>query len=429
MRHDFREIFEVYDMGKSDTGRSARHYSSVSSSARARRQREKLQKQRKRAKIGKRVGIVLSVIQLILSVICVGYLKFTGLIPTQYLMIVVIVLAALFLVAFLTQFYKKGRIPGKIVSVLTSAVLCAIAFVVFAGFNVLSSITGDNNFDGNITKDPFIVYLSGNDTYGELDEDGRSDTNILAVVNPTSNDVLLLSTPRDSYLALYADYDFDVTDGFSGDGCYDKLTHAGNYGLGVSIGSLENLYNIDCDFYVRMNFTGFVEIVDALGGVTIENETEFTSRYGYYFPAGTLDLDGEYTLHYVRERYSFATGDMQRGKNQMKVIKALIQKALSPSVLAGYSDILASVEDNFETNLSQGNISALVQMQLLTGADWNIVSFSVSGESTRSTTYSTSSSVSVLMLDDTDVANAKALIEMVLNGETITQDYADGLAE
>ena len=384
-------------------------------------------KKKKRAKLSRKIGIILSIIQLILSVVFIGYVKYTNMLPVQYMMIAVIIFAVLFLVAFLTQYTKKARAVGKVISVITIILIIVVSYFLFFAMDMLNNITGENNFDGDITKDPFIVYLSGNDTYGDMSDEGRSDTNILAVVNPSTGNVLLLSTPRDYYIQLQADYDFDVKDGFSGSGYYDKLTHAGNYGLGVSIGSLETLYDIDCDFYLKMNFTGFSEIVDALGGITIENETEFTSWDGYYYPAGTLDLDGEYALNYVRERHAFATGDVQRGINQMKVIKAIVAKATSPSILTGYKQILNSVSNNFTTNMSTSNISSLVNLQLLKNPDWNIVSFNVTGDGTHSTTYSTSSSVYVMLPDDTAVANAKTLIQAVLDGEDITQDYADSL--
>lgn len=403
-------------------------YYNHSNRARNMRHREILKKKEKaKTKRSRKIGVALSFIQLILSVLFIGLLKYTDMIPVQYLMIAVIVFAVLFLTGYLTQYGKKTRLFGKIVSVITIIVICAISYFLIIAMGVLGNITGDNNFDGDITKDPFVVYLSGNDTYGDMSEEGRSDTNIIAVVNPSTQNVLLLSTPRDYYVQLNADYDYPVTEGFSGSGYYDKLTHAGNFGMGVSIGTLENLYNVDCDFYLKVNFTGFIDIVDGLGGITIENESEFTSWDGYYYPAGTLNLDGEYALNYARERHAFATGDNQRGINQMKIIKAMVEKASSPAILTGYAKIMASVSDNFETNMSQSNISSLVNMQLLKGIDWNIVSYSVTGSGSKSSTYSTSSSVYIMIPDDTSVANAQALIQSVLNGEEITQEYADSL--
>lgn len=398
----------------------------MSGSASRRKQRQ-LAKQKKKIKLSRRIGVILAFIAIFFSGAFVGILKYTNMFPVQYLMITVIVLAVLFLVGYLTQYAKKPMVIGKIISVLTIIAICAVSYYLIIAMGMLGAITGENNFAGNITKDPFIVFISGNDTYDDMAEYGRSDTNILAFVNPSTQNVLLLSTPRDYYVQLQADYNFNVKDGFSGSGCYDKLTHAGNYGLGVSIGTLEAVYDIDCDFYLKMNFTGFIDIIDALGGITIENESEFTSWDGYYYPAGTLNLDGIYALNYARERHAFATGDIQRGINQMKVIKAMVSKAVSPAILTGYSKIMSSVANNFETNMSQSNISSLMQYQLLKGIDWNMVTFNVTGTTSSMSVYSMSSSQSVVIPDETSVANAKILIEMVLNGEEITQDYADSL--
>jgi LCP family protein required for cell wall assembly len=271
----------------------------------------------------------------------------------------------------------------------------------------------------NVSKEPFVVYISGNDTYGAISQTSRSDVNILAVVNPKTNNVLLLSTPRDSYVELSI-----------APGSQDKLTHSGIYGIDCSMDTLGNLYGVDINYYIRVNFTGFQNIIDALGGITIENDTAFTSHDSYYFEQGTLELDGLHALHYSRERKAFALGDIQRGINQMKVMKAMIAKMTSPAILTNYSSLMSSVSDSFQTNMSSDEISDLVKLQLGESPDWNIVSYNVSGDTDYRYTYSVSSTaLSVVILNEDTVESAKYLINAVMNGEEITQDMADSLTE
>ena len=163
-----------------------------------------------------------------------------------------------------------------------------------------------------------------------------------------THEILLVSTPRDYYVPL----------ALSGNP-YDKLTHAGIYGMDVLLGTLEALYETEIDYYFRINFTGFTEIIDALGGIDVSSEYEFTAG-GHDYHVGTNHLDGEEALSFARERYSFTEGDRQRGKNQMAVIEGVLEKALSPSILTGYLDILESVEDCVDTSIPYDLIAELV---------------------------------------------------------------------
>ena len=280
------------------------------------------------------------------------------------------------------------------------------------------SVINDAN-SVNVNTEPFVVYISGNDTYGEIAETSRSDVNILAVVNPKTKNILLLSTPRDSYVELSI-----------APGSRDKLTHAGNFGVDCSMDTLGNLYGVDVNYFIRVNFTGFQNIIDALGGVTVENDVTFTSHDGYTFEQGTLELDGLHALHFARERKAFAMGDIQRGINQMKVMKAMIKKMTTPAVLNNYSSLMKGVSDSFLTSMDDDEISSLVKMQLKDGSEWNTVSYNVSGTTSYEYTYSVSSTpLSVVNLNETTVQNAKDLIKKVLDGESITQAEADALTQ
>lgn len=248
----------------------------------------------------------------------------------------------------------------------------------------------------------FIMYLSGIDTYGGTSAVSRSDVNILAVVNTETKNILLLSTPRDYYIGYSAT-----------GGAKDKLTHAGIYGIDASIDALEQLYGIDVNYYLRVNFTGFTQIIDALGGVDVNSDYEFTAR-GTQIHQGSNHLTGEQALSFARERYSFVDGDFQRGRNQMEVVRAVIQKAASSSLLANYMDVMSAVAGSFETNMPQEEISRLVKMQLSDMASWNITSYTAVGQVSSAETYSMPGvMLSVVLPDENSVTEAKDMIRDV----------------
>ena len=263
-----------------------------------------------------------------------------------------------------------------------------------------------------ITEKPFVVFLSGIDTYGEIGTQSRSDVNILAAVNPKTKQILLLTTPRDYYVELARH-----------EGAMDKLTHAGLYGIDISMETLENLYGISVDYYVRVNFTGFEKIIDALGGVEVYSEKAFSTDSGYSFREGMNSMDGKKALAFVRERYSFITGDIQRGRNQMALIQAVIDKALSSAILTNYVSLLDSIGDSFVSNIPASRLTALVKMQLSDNASWNIVTYNVSGTSAEDTTYSFGDEVLYVMLPDPEtVAHAKELLRQVTEGEILSKE-------
>lgn len=253
--------------------------------------------------------------------------------------------------------------------------------------------------------DTFTMYISGIDCYGSISSRSRSDVNILATVNVKTGQVLLVSTPRDYYVPL------SISNGVP-----DKLTHAGIYGIQVSKDTLGMLYGIDIDYYFRVNFDGFTDIIDALGGITVDSEYAF-SNAGYTFQQGENNLDAEAALVFARTRYAFASGDRQRGKNQMAVIKGVIQKMVSPALLKNYKAILDGMTGSFETNMPYETIAQLVQNQLTTGTSWNVVTYSVDGTGDSQIPYSMSAYAYVMIPDQTTVDHAKELMAQVKNGE------------
>ncbi|WP_105129648.1 LCP family protein [Streptococcus suis] len=258
-----------------------------------------------------------------------------------------------------------------------------------------------------VSGDSFNIYISGIDTYGPISSVSRSDVNIIMTVNRATHKILLTTTPRDSYVA--------IADG--GQNQYDKLTHAGIYGVNASVHTLENLYGIDISNYIRLNFTSFLQLIDLVGGIDVENTQEFTSG-GYNFPVGTVHLDAEQALIFVRERYSLANGDNDRGKNQEKVIAALIKKLSSPENLRNYQAILTGLEGSIQTDLSLETIVGLVNTQLESGTQFTVESQALTGtgRSDLSSYAMPGSQLYMMEINQDSLEQAKAAIQSVLDG-------------
>ena len=255
----------------------------------------------------------------------------------------------------------------------------------------------------------FNVYVSGIDTYGPISSVSRSDVNILMTVNRDSKKILLTTTPRDSYVP--------IADG--GNNQKDKLTHAGIYGVDSSIHTLENLYGVDINYYVRLNFTSFLKLIDLLGGVDVYNDQEFTSLHGkFHFPVGNVHLDSEQALGFVRERYSLADGDRDRGRNQQKVIVAIIQKLTSTEALKNYSDILQGLQDSLQTNMPIETMIDLVNTQLESGGSYKVNSQDLKGIGQMGLpSYAMpDSNLYMMEIDDSSLAAAKSAIQDVMEG-------------
>lgn len=264
----------------------------------------------------------------------------------------------------------------------------------------------------DVTNAPFVVYISGSDTRSKLLTVSRSDVNILAVVNPVTKQVLLINTPRDYYVANPV-----------GDGAMDKLTHCGLYGPECSMEVLGELYDLEIDYYGQINFTGFETLVDAVGGITIYSDQSFTARDTYIY-AGENYLDGAGALDFSRERYRVSGGDNGRGKNQMKVIKAVIEKMTTgTTIISKYSAILESLEGMFTTSMEMQDISKLVKMQLEDLSSWNIQSFAVTGVGGSERTYSAPGDYAYVMYENENVTSyAAELAKRVCEGETLTEE-------
>lgn len=276
-----------------------------------------------------------------------------------------------------------------------------------------SASTAEETTVTNVASEPFIMYISGSDTRSQILEKSNSDVNIIAVVNPTSKQVLLLNTPRDYYIPNPV-----------GGGQLDKLTHCGIFGVDNSIAALNNLYGTNINYYAQINFTGLETLVDAIGGVTVYSPNAFSTGE-YSFVEGDNTLNGAQALAFARERHAFASGDRERGKNQMRVITAIINKLTSgdASVLMNFGEVLNSLSGMFVTSMSSDDMNSLVKMQLSDMASWNIKQYSVTGGDGKEITYSMPGVTTYVMYQDTElVAHASSLINKVIAGDVLTDD-------
>ena len=266
----------------------------------------------------------------------------------------------------------------------------------------------NNNSAKQVDSKVFNSYISGIDTYGSISTVSRSDVNIIMTVNMNTHKILLTTTPRDAYVK--------IPDG--GADQYDKLTHAGIYGVETSEKTLENLYGIKIDYYARINFTSFLKLIDQLGGVTVHNDQAFTSLHGKFdFPVGDIQMNSEQALGFVRERYSLDGGDNDRGKNQEKVISAIVNKLASLKSVSNFTSIVNNLQDSVQTNISLDTINALANTQLDSGSKFTVTSQAATG--TGSTGQLTSyampnSSLYMMKLDNSSVASASQAIKNLM---------------
>lgn len=277
----------------------------------------------------------------------------------------------------------------------------------------------------DVSKENFVFYISGIDTNGKVATKARSDVNILVAVNPKDKKILMLNTPRDYYAELGTKKSMD------------KLTHAGVYGIEESVGTLENLYDIDIDYYARVNFTTFVSIVEKLDGITVDVPVNFceqtssrTSSKQICLKKGKQKLNGEQALALSRTRHTIAGGDRGRIENQMLVLKAIIDKAISPSIIVKYNSLLSSVGDSVITNVDQKTITKLIKNQIKDNSEWSIETYSVDGTDSSRTTYSTGSQKAYVMLPKEEtVLEAKKKLDVILETNKYTSEDTTSIEE
>ena len=264
----------------------------------------------------------------------------------------------------------------------------------------------NNNSANQVDSKVFNIYISGIDTYGPISTVSRSDVNIIMTVNMKTHKILLTTTPRDAYVKIPG----------GGADQYDKLTHAGIYGVETSEQTLEDLYGIKLDYYARINFTSFLKLIDQLGGVTVHNDQAFTQGK-FNFPVGDIQMNSEQALGFVRERYNLDGGDNDRGKNQEKVISAILNKLASLKSVSNFTSVVNNLQDSVQTNMSLNTINDLANTQLDSGSKFTVTSQAVTG--TGSTGQLTSyampnSSLYMMKLDNSSVESASQAIKKLM---------------
>ncbi len=256
----------------------------------------------------------------------------------------------------------------------------------------------------NINKEAFNIYISGIDTYGKINSVSRSDVNILVSVNPEKEKAMITWIPRDYYVNI------------NNSSYKDKLTHAGIYGVESSIYAIEHLLDVEVNYYVKVNFTSVIKVVDELGGITVYNDETFTTNEGITFNKGNVTLNGERALAFVRDRKHVTGGDLGRGKNQIKVLEAIIAKAKSKEIIKNYNDILKVLKGSFVTNMSQNAMTGFISKELKKPRNWQIESQTLNGSDSYEKTYTYKNNNLYVMIPDNNLVNdAKAKIKEVLN--------------
>ncbi len=263
-----------------------------------------------------------------------------------------------------------------------------------------------------VTDEAFNIYISGLDVTGSISNVSRSDVNMIVTVNPSTKEILITSIPRDYYVNLPSK------------NAMDKLTHTGLYGIEETVSAVEELMGIEINYYVKVNYTTVIDLVDAIGGIDIISPYTFTTHKmqelsGITFYAGENHLTGSMALAYCRERASFANGDMQRNENQQLILEAIIEKCTSSTtILSSYTSILSAISGNMETNFTEDEITSLIKMQLNDMAGWTITKNALKGDSTTAFCYSLGLSASVVKQDQEQIVEAADLIVKIMSGET-----------
>lgn len=270
----------------------------------------------------------------------------------------------------------------------------------------------------NVTENPFTVYISGIDSYGKVSTVSRTDVNLIVTVNPKTKQILMISIPRDTEIILHSKK------------AMDKLTHTGSMGHEETINTIQDFLDVQINYYAKTNFSGIIDIVDALGGVTVDSPYEFTTLHGdYHIEKGINEMDGDEALCFVRERYHLPHGDFDRGRNQQILLKALLDKAMSPKIITNFSNILSAIEGTFKTDMSSEEIRSLLNMQINDMSGWDVFNVQIDGEPyLTSKTYSMrGTEIWVNKTNQSTVKKIKGLIDKVENGDILTDNDVKGL--
>ncbi|MDD4200147.1 MAG: LCP family protein [Eubacteriales bacterium] len=347
----------------------------------------------------------------------VGLLSALDVLPTKFLLVILVILTLADLGILLLLSSRKNvdkRIVGLICVFVILIVTTMGGYYLVNTLDTLSRISTvqDKGLGTKVTGQPFNVYISGVDFWGDIEEVSRSDVNMIVTVNPNTRQILLTSIPRDAYITLHT-YQQP-----------DKLTHTGVYGIDETTSTVEDWLGIKIDYYVRANFNMAMALVNAMDGVDVYSDYDFKSSISKYkYKKGWNYLTGKQALYFARERKSFKDSDQQRIKNQQRVVKAMIRKlTTSKTLLTNYTDLLDAVEGYMQTDMSQKEITSMIKLQLNDmSRKWKIDSIAISGEETMMGTYSMGMErpLTVNITDKESEKRATTLIKIVQNPENM----------
>ena len=265
----------------------------------------------------------------------------------------------------------------------------------------------------DVASDAFNVYITGMDTYGMITTASRSDVNLIMTINPTTHQILMTGIPRDYYIP-------QTCQGNQ----LDKLTHTGIFGVDCTVESMENLLDIDLNYYVRVNFSSLIDVVDSIGGIDVDSPYAFETGNAS-IQVGMNHLNGEQALSFVRERYSLPGGDRDRNRNQMRVLSAIINKAISPSIIMNYPDLIAALSNSFQTNMPQKDMTSFIKNQINEMSSWDIKQIQLYGYGETNWSPANGFNSYVMRPNEDSVANASKLIKQVHQGKVITNEQIE----
>lgn len=268
--------------------------------------------------------------------------------------------------------------------------------------------------DINVTEVPFTIYLSGVDAYGSVSARGRSDVNMLITINPNTYEILLTSIPRDYFVQLHG------TTGYK-----DKLTHAGFYGVDMSINTIQDFLGVNIDYYVKVNFSTLTSVIDIIGGVDVYSDKSFRpwTNQAIYINKGMIHMDGAMALAFARERMTYVEGDRHRVQNQQDVITAIINKMTSSTdLLTKYTSLLDSVSNSLDTNIDMNNVTSLIKLQLNKMPSWNIKKYSLNGTDYSAYTHTFGQQLLYVMQPiQSTIDTAKSYINSMIDGKSLSE--------
>lgn len=345
---------------------------------------EKADKKPAKVKRSRKAGGFLKVLRLLLALalgatalMAIFALVLSRVVPEHLITLGLVVILVWTSVITITALRKNERARTSVIFSLISVVLMTAHLIIFtfgnstAGFlrqidTTAEEVKTTTPVD-EVTTTPFVMYISGRDAGGAL-----SDVNQLVLVNPKIHRILLINTPRDYYVQLAGK-----------PGLSDKLTHAGAYGIDTSIETLENLYKVEVNYYLQINFESVVRLVNTLGGIDVDSEYAFDE-----FRVGMNHLNGDQALKFSRNRSAFSGGDRVRGENQQRVITGIIRKLSNPSTMVNFPSILGAMEGSFITNFGSDNIAKFTKNQINDNPNWSVQTYAVDGTGAMMATYS-----------------------------------------